>query len=79
MNAGFVSASANSAAEGNRSAGNFSNAFKTAAATFGGTDFRAFVTGAISSVTIFMMICCADEPMCGGFPVNISYNTQPNE
>ena len=51
----------------------------TASATFCGTAFRSFVTGAASSVTIFMMICCAEAPVCGGFPVSISYSTLPSE
>ena len=51
----------------------------TEAATFGGTDFRTFMTGGTSSVTIFMMIACAEDPVCGGSPVSISYSTQPNE
>ena len=38
-----------------------------------------FVTGAASSVTIFIMICCAEAPTCGGLPVSISYSTEPSE
>ena len=72
MNAGFVNASANFAALSKRSAASFSSAFDVAAATFGGTDFRSSVTGCTSSVTIFMTIACADAPVCGGSPVNIS-------
>ena len=78
-NAGFARASANFAALSNRSAANFSNDFATAAATFVGTDWRSLVTGAAGSVTICMMICWADDPVCGGSPVNISYKTLPNE
>ncbi len=70
---------ANAAALSNRSAGSFSNAFATAAATCGGTDFRSSVTGRAASVTIFMMICCAEFPMCGGSPVSISYSTLASE
>jgi hypothetical protein len=66
---------AKASAESNRSAGSFSSASPSAAATLGGTDFRSRVTGAASSVTIFMMICCAEEPVCGGPPVSISYKT----
>jgi hypothetical protein len=44
----------------------------TASATFCGTAFRSLVTGAASSVTIFMMICCAEAPTWGGLPVSIS-------
>jgi hypothetical protein len=43
-----------------------------AAATLGGTDFRSSGTGRGTSVTIFMMICWAEEPVCGGSPVSIS-------
>ena len=32
-----------------------------------------------TSVTIFMMICCAELPICGGSPVSISYKHAPNE
>ena len=66
------SASANAFAVEKRSAGNFSSAFATAAATFGGTDFRSSVTGRARSVMIFMMICCAEFPIWGGSPVSIS-------
>ena len=79
VNARFVNASANFAAVSNRSAANLSNDLAVAAATWGGTDFLIFVTGSAGSVTIFMMIACADPPVCGGSPVNISYNTLPNE
>ena len=72
MNAGFVNASANFAALSKRSAASFSNDFAVAAATCGGTDFLIFVTGSAGSVTIFMMIACADPPVCGGSPVSIS-------
>lgn len=69
---GSSRARAKSAAVAKRSAGSFSTAVATAAATWGGTAFRTRVTGAASSVTIFMMICCAEAPVCGGFPVSIS-------
>ena len=49
-NAGFASASANAFALSNRSAGSFSSALATAAATLGGTDLRSLVTGCASSV-----------------------------
>jgi hypothetical protein len=51
----------------------------SAAATLGGTDFLSFVTGATSSVTIFMMICCAEPPRWAGWPASISYSTEPSE
>ena len=72
VNAELVNASANAFALSKRSAGSFSSAFCTDAATFGGTDFRSLVTSCGVSEMIFMMICCAEEPMCGGFPVSIS-------
>ena len=43
-NAGSASARAKALALSKRSAGSFSSAFATAAATFGGTDFRSTVT-----------------------------------
>ena len=73
------SASANAFALSNRSAGNFSSDLATAAATFVGTAFRYFVTASAGSVMIFMMICCAFAPVCGGLPVSISYSTLPIE
>ena len=79
VNAGFVNASANSFAVPNRSAASFSNACAVAAATCGGTDLRNSVTGCTTSARIFMTIACADPPVCGGSPANISYNTHPNE
>ena len=53
--------------------------FVTAAATCGGTDFRSSVTGRGESATIFMMICCAVPPRCGGSPDSISYSTLASE
>ena len=54
-------------------------AVDTAAATCTGTAFRSLVTGSAGSVMIFMMICCAVAPVCGGLPVSISYNTPASE
>src|SRR4051812_18399142 len=48
-NEAFASAVANAFALSNRSAGTFSSAFATAAATLGGTVFRYFVTAAAGS------------------------------
>ncbi len=79
VNAGLASASPNFATLSNRSAASLSNDFAVAAAICAGTDFRYSVSGRASSVTIFMMIACADDPVCGGSPVNISYSTHPNE
>jgi hypothetical protein len=79
LNAGLCNAAANSAAVTNRSAGSFSSAFATAAATCGGTDFRRSVTGRAWSVTIFITIAWADAPVCGGSPASISYSMQPSE
>jgi len=69
---GFCSASPKAAALSNRSAGSFSSDLAVAATTLVGTDFRSLVTGCASSVTIFMMICWAEAPVWGGFPVSIS-------
>ncbi len=77
VKAGLWRASEKAFALSKRSAGSFSNAFATAAATCGGTALRNSLTGRTSSVTIFRMIACADEPVCGGSPVSISYNTDP--
>ena len=76
---GFVSAAANAAADPNRSAGVFSSDLATAAATWGGTDFRSVVTAGALSAMIFMMICCAEPPRCGGWPASISNSTLPSE
>jgi hypothetical protein len=57
---------------GRRRIGERRSACATAAATFGGTDLRSDVTSAGVSLMIFMMICCADAPVCGGLPVSIS-------
>lgn len=78
-NAGFTSASPNAFALSKRSAGSFSSAFSSAATTFGGTCLRIALTGAASSVSIFMITCCADPPMCGGCPASISKSTVANE
>ena len=78
-NPGSPSASANAFAVSNRSAGSFSSAFATAAATFGGTDLRTSATGRASSAMIFTTICCAELPVCGGSPVSISYSTLASE
>jgi hypothetical protein len=72
VNDGFPSASANSFADANRSAGSFSSAVASAAETCGGTDLRSLVADCAGSAMIFMMICCAELPMCGGSPVSIS-------
>src|SRR5574340_904136 len=70
-NDGLVSASAKLLAESNRSAGSFSSAVESAAATLGGTLLRRLVTAATGSAMIFMMICCAEPPRWGGCPVSI--------
>ena len=69
---GSFSAAAKAAAVSKRSALNRSSALAVAAATWGGTVLRNRVTGWASSVTIFMMICCAEVPRWGGSPVSIS-------
>jgi hypothetical protein len=48
-------------------------------ATFADTDFQYFVTAGTGSAMTFMMICYADDPVCGGSPASISYSTLPNE
>ena len=78
-NLGFTSASANAFALSNRSAGSFSSAFASAAATFGGTVFRRTVTGCAVSVMIFMITACADDAVNGGSPASISYSTLASE
>ena len=70
------SASANSFALVNRSAGSFSSAFATAAATFRRHRLPERVTASTGSAMIFMMICCAEPPRCGGCPASISYSTR---
>jgi hypothetical protein len=76
---GFPSASEKAFAVSNRSAGSFSSALDTADATLGGTERRSWVTGWAGSITIFITICCAVAPTCGGLPLSISYSTQPSE
>ena len=73
------SASPNALALSKRSAGSFSSDFASAAATFGGTALRYFSTDSAGSVMIFIMICCALAPVCGGLPVSISYSALPSE
>jgi hypothetical protein len=67
-----VSASANSRAVGHRSAGNFSSAHSTAAATCSGTDGRLARMLRGRSVSTREMIACDVVPTCGGSPVSIS-------
>ena len=77
-NIGFASASANAFAESKRSAGNFSSAQCTAAATFTGTFRRMTVSGCGSYVISRAMIACAVVPVNGGSPASISYVTAPS-
>jgi hypothetical protein len=79
VNVGFASASLNVLALSKRSAGSFSSALASAATTFGGTFLRIALTGAASSVRIFMITCCAEPPMWGGWPASISYSTVASE
>ena len=65
-------ASANSWAEANLSAGTFSSACDTAAATFGGTFRRCVVRGRGSSVITLATTACAVGPVKGGSPDSIS-------
>ena len=66
VNVALASASLNAFAFSKRSAGSFSSALSRAAETLAGTDFRYCVTGRTGSAMIFMMICCAEPPRCGG-------------
>ena len=67
-----ASASANSAAEPNRSAGSFSSAVITAASTCGGMVWRWGRMGRGDSVSTRATMACAVEPLNGGSPVSIS-------
>ncbi len=69
---GRLSASPNSAAVANRSAGSFDSAVRTAASTCGGIVFRWIVSERGSSVITRAMIACAVGPVNGGSPVSIS-------
>ena len=51
----------------------------SAAATFVGTDLRSCVTNCAGSAMNFMMIACAERPLCGGSPASISYSTLASE
>ena len=75
---GRLSASLNSAAVANRSAGSFESAVRTAASTCGGIVFRWIVSERGSSVITRAMIACAVGPVNGGSPVSISYVTHPS-
>ena len=66
------SASANSAALANRSAGSFSSAVRTASSTASGTRSRCRWSDAGFSVITLAMIACAVLPVNGGSPVSIS-------
>ena len=66
------SASANSAADPNRSAGSFSSAVSTAASIAGGMVCRCGRMGRGVSVSTRATIACAVEPVNGGSPVSIS-------
>ena len=67
-----LSASANSAAELNRSAGSFSSAVSTAASTCRGIVWRCGTIGRGDSVTTLATTACAVDPVNGGSPVSIS-------
>ena len=73
-----ASASANSAAVANRSAGSFSSAVSTAASTCAGMVWRWAWSGRGDSVTTRATIACAVEPVNGGSPVSASYSTAPS-
>ena len=71
------SASANSAAVANRSAGSFSSAVITAASTWRGIVWRCGSIGRGVSVTTRATTAWAVLPVNGGSPVSISYSTAP--
>ena len=73
-----LSASANSAALANRSAGSFSSAVRIALSTSGGMVCRCGRIGRGGSVSTRATIACAVEPVNGGSPVSISYSTTPS-
>ena len=67
-----LSASANSAAVANRSAGSFSSAVITAASTWRGIVCRCTASGRGVSVSTRATTACAVCPVNGGSPVSIS-------
>ena len=74
-----VSASLNSRAVAQRSAGNFSSDLSTVTAICSGTlgRDRRMLRGV--SVSTRAITACDVLPMCGGSPVSISYVTAPSE
>ncbi len=75
----WVSARANAAADGNRSAGTLASAVLIACSTASGTFSRTVRTRGTVSIALRAWIASAVAPVNGGFPANISYSTQPNE
>ena len=67
----------NAFAVSNLSAGSFSIAFETVAATCGGTVCLSSVSEVASFVRMCTRIDWALGPLCGGCPPIISYSTQP--
>jgi hypothetical protein len=67
-----LSASANAAADCQRSAGSFSSARSVASFTCGGTVFRSDMGGLGSSVMIFVKIDFTVGPVNGWRPTSIS-------
>ena len=72
------SASLNSFALPQRSAGSFCSAVSTACSTMDGTVFRRRMMDAGSSVITFATMDCAVGPVKGASPVSISYVTAPS-
>ena len=74
---GVRSASANSVAVVNRSAGIFSSAFITACSTARGTACRTVRNAGTGSSEWRARTACGVGPVNGGPPASISYSTQP--
>lgn len=75
----FPSASANSAAVANRSAGVLASDCCNAAATCAGTAGRTTLMLGGSAARCCRTTLSAVAPVNGGCPASISYNTQPRE
>ena len=75
--AGASSASANCVTVANRSAGTFSSARKIACSTDAGTLRRTVRSGGTGSLKWRARIAWGVDPVNGGLPASISYDTQP--
>ena len=74
---GWVSASANAAAEANRSAGTVASALSRACSTPPGTVARRRRTPGAGPARRLAITACAVGPVYGGSPANSSYKTHP--